>query len=90
MEDEGGAAGGNGAAGEGGQGAGKAVSSRNKRAKKGAQEINQANVVATLKRYGGRLASKVRKRRGNGTEDGVGMWCSLLLLMVGLMGARVD
>lgn len=61
MEDEGGSAGG---AGEGAQGAGKAVSGRSKRAKKGAQEINQANVVATLKRYGGRLASKVRNGVG--------------------------
>eukprot|EP00903_Cladosiphon_okamuranus_P010562 g9988.t1 len=50
-----------GAAGAGGGGGG-GSSSGSKRArkaqKKGAQEISQANVVATLKRYGGRLASE--------------------------------
>ncbi|CBN74596.1 hypothetical protein Esi_0030_0136 [Ectocarpus siliculosus] len=50
----GGRAGGTGSGGEGGSGSKRARTAQ----KKGAQEINQANVVATLKRYGGRLASK--------------------------------
>ena len=64
MED--GAPGGADAGGDAGvaAGAGGSSSSSSKRArkaqKKGAQEITQANVVATLKRYGGRLASEVR------------------------------
>lgn len=51
------------ATGAAGAGKGGSSSSGSKRArkaqKKGAQEITQANVVATLKRYGGRLASEV-------------------------------
>ena len=64
MEDGGtaGAGAGGDAAGAAGA-AGSSSSSSSKRArkaqKKGAQEISQANVVATLKRYGGRLASEV-------------------------------
>lgn len=54
----GGRAGGKGSGGEGGGGSKRARTAQ----KKGAQEINQANVVATLKRYGGRLASKVCTR----------------------------
>lgn len=55
---EDGAAGGG--AGTGGSSGGEGSSKRARKAqKKGAQEINQANVVATLKRSGGRLASKV-------------------------------
>eukprot|EP00904_Undaria_pinnatifida_P013894 jgi/Undpi1/9635/HiC_scaffold_27.g12091.m1 len=69
MRDEGGA--GSGAAAGGGGGAGGGTSGgeggSSKRArksqKKGSQEINQANVVATLKRYGGRVASKLLLRQ---------------------------
>lgn len=68
--------GGNAAGGAAGAGAGAGASSSSsssKRArkaqKKGAQEITQANVVATLKRYGGRLASEVGRGGGGSPQE---------------------
>ena len=64
---------GEGASGPGGSGAGNGegngVKRPKKMSKKAPQGVTQASVVATLKRYGGRLASKVRMRRAAAAID---------------------